>query len=61
MIQRVPDDKVTVIVLCNVDNISAGNIARDVIGDPLRSPVPGSRPTPRSSRYQSTTDPSSSS
>ena len=30
MIQRVPDDRVTVIVLSNVDNLSAGNIARDV-------------------------------
>ena len=29
MIQRVPDDRVTVIVLSNVDNINAGNIARD--------------------------------
>ena len=31
MIQRVPDDRVTVIVLSNVDNINAGAIARDVM------------------------------
>ncbi len=41
-IQRVPDDRVTVIVLCNVDNISAGNIARDVMaiiyGRPYQMP-----------------------
>ena len=61
MIQRVPDDKVTVIVLCNVDNISAGNIARDLIGHHLRSAVPDPDSRRRSSRYQSTTDPSSSS
>ena len=31
MIQRVPDDRVTVIVLSNVDNINAGAIARDLM------------------------------
>jgi len=43
MITRVPDDRVTVIVLGNVDNISAGNIARDVLainyGLPYQVPV----------------------
>jgi CubicO group peptidase (beta-lactamase class C family) len=43
MIQRVPDDRVTVIVLCNVENVSAGDIARDVMaityGRPYKLPV----------------------
>jgi hypothetical protein len=43
MITRVPDDRVTVIVLSNVDNISAGNVARDLIaisyGLPYQTPV----------------------
>jgi len=42
MITRVPSDRVTVIVLSNVDNISAGNIARDVTaiiyGRPYQTP-----------------------
>jgi CubicO group peptidase (beta-lactamase class C family) len=44
MIQRVPDDKVTVIVLCNVDNISAGGVARDLMAITYRLPyqIPGS-------------------
>jgi hypothetical protein len=43
MIQRVPDDRTTVIVLCNVDNVSAGNIARDLTaiayGRPYQTPA----------------------
>jgi D-alanyl-D-alanine carboxypeptidase len=43
MITRVPDDRVTVIVLSNVDNISAGNVARDLVaityGLPYQTPV----------------------
>jgi CubicO group peptidase (beta-lactamase class C family) len=43
MITRVPSDRVTVIVLANVDNISTGNIARDVLaityGLPYQVPV----------------------
>ena len=43
MITRVPDDRLAVIVLSNVDNISAGNVARDLIaityGLPYQTPV----------------------
>lgn len=43
MITRVPADRVTVIVLSNVDNINAGNIAKDVMaiayGLPYQTPV----------------------
>ena len=43
MITRVPDDRVTVIVLSNVDNISAANVARDLVainyGLPDQTPV----------------------
>ena len=43
MIARVPDDKVVVIVLGNVDNVNAGNIARDlmsiVYGRPYQTPT----------------------
>ena len=43
MITRVPSDHVTVIVLSNVDNVNAGNIARDLVaisyGLPYQTPV----------------------
>ena len=43
MIQRVPSDRVAVVVLSNVENLSAGNIARDVMaityGRPDQMPI----------------------
>jgi CubicO group peptidase (beta-lactamase class C family) len=43
MIMRVPDDQVVVIVLGNVENVNAGNLARDLMaityGRPYRLPV----------------------
>ncbi|MBK5297243.1 MAG: serine hydrolase, partial [Vicinamibacteria bacterium] len=43
MIQRVPSDRVAVVVLSNVENLSAGNIARDVMaityGRPYQMPI----------------------
>lgn len=43
MITRVPDDRVTVIVLGNVENVNAGNAARDIIaimyGQPYQTPI----------------------
>ncbi len=53
MIQRVPDDKVTVIVLCNVDNISAAQCRARPDGHHLPSAVPDVPSTAaRSSRGQ---------
>ena len=47
MIQRVPDDRVTVIVLSNVDNINASAIARDVMA--ITYSLPYQVPTERTS------------
>jgi hypothetical protein len=47
MIQRVPDDRVTVIVLSNVDSANAGAIARDVMA--INYSLPYQTPVPRTS------------
>ena len=47
MITRVPEDRVTVIVLANVDNVNAGNIARDLMA--MTYGLPYQTPTERTS------------
>lgn len=46
MIMRVPEDRMVVIVLANVENVSAGAIARDLMamsyGRPYKMPAPSS-------------------